>query len=73
MKELKIEIIAVGSELLTPYYQDTNSLYLTRQINDLGMSISLKTILLSGYKFTILNSPNKRPRHEYLLKDYSRR
>ena len=44
MKELKIEIIAVGSELLTPYYQDTNSLYLTRQINDLGMSISLKTI-----------------------------
>jgi len=44
MKELKIEIIAVGSELLTPYYQDTNSLYLTRRINELGMSISLKTI-----------------------------
>ncbi len=42
--KLRIEIIAVGSELLTPYYQDTNSLYLTRQINDLGMSISLKTI-----------------------------
>jgi len=39
MKELKIEIIAVGSELLTPYYQDTNSLYLTRRINELGMSI----------------------------------
>jgi nicotinamide-nucleotide amidase len=43
--KLRIEIIAVGSELLTPYYQDTNSLYLTRQINDLGMSISLKTIV----------------------------
>lgn len=44
MTKLRVEIIAIGSELLTPYYQDTNSLYLTRQINDLGMSISLKTI-----------------------------
>jgi len=44
LNKLKIEIIAVGSELLTPYYQDTNSLYLTRRINELGMSISLKTI-----------------------------
>ena len=43
--KLKIEIIAVGSELLTPYYQDTNSLYLTRRINELGMSVSLKTII----------------------------
>ena len=44
LNKLKIEIIAVGSELLTPYYQDTDSLYLTRRINELGMSISLKTI-----------------------------
>ena len=28
--KMKIEIIAVGSELLTPFFQDTNSLYLTR-------------------------------------------
>jgi len=27
----RIEIIAVGSELLSPYYQDTNSLYLTQR------------------------------------------
>jgi len=31
------EIIAVGSELLTPHRQDTNSLYLTEQLNDLGV------------------------------------
>jgi len=31
------EIIAVGSELLTPFRQDTNSLYLTSKLNDLGV------------------------------------
>ena len=33
---MRIEIIAVGSELLTPEFKDTNSLYLTRRLNDLG-------------------------------------
>jgi nicotinamide-nucleotide amidase len=41
----KIEIIAVGSELLTPFFQDTNSLYLTQKLNDLGMIVSFKTIV----------------------------
>ncbi len=40
-----IEIIAVGSELLTPYYQDTNSLYITSQLNDLGLNVAFKTIV----------------------------
>ena len=31
------EIIAVGSELLTPQRVDTNSLYLTDQLNALGV------------------------------------
>ena len=41
----KIEIMAIGSELLTPHFQDTNSLYLTERMNDLGMEISYKTIV----------------------------
>lgn len=39
------EIIAIGSEMLTPYRQDTNSLYLTEGLNDLGVSIAFKTII----------------------------
>ena len=41
----KIEILAVGSELLTPYCQDTNSLYLTERLNDLGLEVQIKTIV----------------------------
>ncbi len=44
-KELRVEIIAVGSELLTPYFQDTNSLFLSQRLNDLGLNISYKTIV----------------------------
>jgi len=39
------EIIAVGSELLTPYRQDTNSLYLTDKLNSLGIEVRFKTIV----------------------------
>jgi len=39
------EIIAVGSEMLTPFRQDTNSLFLTRQLNQLGVSVAYKTIV----------------------------
>lgn len=39
------EIIAVGSELLTPFRQDTNSLYLTEQLNKLGVDVAFKTIV----------------------------
>ena len=39
------EIIAVGSELLTPHRQDTNSLYLTEQLNDLGVEVRFKSIV----------------------------
>jgi len=39
------EIIAAGSELLTPHRQDTNSLYLTQGLNDLGVSVAFKTIV----------------------------
>ena len=41
----RIEIIAIGSELLTPFFQDTNSLFLTERLNDLGLEVSSKTII----------------------------
>jgi nicotinamide-nucleotide amidase len=39
------EIIAAGSEMLTPYRQDTNSLYLTERLNELGVQVAFKTIV----------------------------
>lgn len=44
-KDWKIEILAVGSELLTPHFQETNSLYLTEKLNDLGLDVRIKTIV----------------------------
>ena len=42
---LTAEIIAVGSELLTPFRTDTNSLWLTDQLNTVGVEVKLKTIV----------------------------
>jgi nicotinamide-nucleotide amidase len=42
---MKAEIIAVGSEMLTPFRQDTNSLYLTEKLNEIGVSVAFKTIV----------------------------
>jgi len=42
---IKVEIIAIGSELLTPFFQDTNSLYLTQRLNDLGLEVSFKSVV----------------------------
>lgn len=39
------EIIAIGSELLTPFFQDTNSLYLTEKLNELGVEVAFKTVV----------------------------
>jgi nicotinamide-nucleotide amidase len=39
------EIIAVGSELLTPDRLDTNSLYLTDKLNELGIEVRFKSIV----------------------------
>lgn len=38
------EIIAVGSEMLTPTRLDTNSLYITEELNELGVEVVRKTI-----------------------------
>ena len=42
---MKSEIIAVGSEMLTPHRQDTNSLYLTERLNEIGVTVAFKTIV----------------------------
>jgi len=39
------EIIAVGSEMLTPFRIDTNSLYLTEQLNLLGVDVIFKSVV----------------------------
>jgi competence/damage-inducible protein CinA-like protein len=39
------EIIAVGSELLTPYRLDTNSLFLTGELNRLGFHVRRKHVI----------------------------
>jgi nicotinamide-nucleotide amidase len=37
------ETIAVGSEMLTPYRQDTNSLFITERLNEIGVRVAFKT------------------------------
>ena len=41
---MNAEIIAVGSEMLTPHRVDTNSLYLTEQLNLLGVDVIFKSV-----------------------------
>ena len=42
---MNAEIIAVGSELLTPYRLDTNSLWLTDELNRLGIRVIHKSVV----------------------------
>ena len=42
---MKAEIIAVGSELLTPYRLATNSLFLTDELNQLGIRVVYKNVV----------------------------
>ncbi len=42
---MKAEIIAVGSEMLTPDHLDTNSLFITEKLNESGCEVHLKTVV----------------------------
>ncbi|HPT26733.1 MAG TPA: molybdopterin-binding protein, partial [Bryobacteraceae bacterium] len=42
---MQAEIIAAGSEMLTPERVDTNSLWLTQRLNDLGVEVTQKSII----------------------------
>ena len=41
----KAEIIAVGTELLSPFFRDTDSLFLTEKLEDLGIGVAFRTIV----------------------------
>jgi len=56
---MKSEIIAVGSEMLTPARQDTNSLYLTEKLNELGAPSPSKPLLAIVKKTS--STPSARP------------
>ena len=42
---MRAEIIAVGSEMLTPDNLDTNSLFITEKLNDAGFQVHFKTVV----------------------------
>ena len=42
---IQAEIIAVGSELLTPSRLETNSLFVTQQLNELGIQVARKSVV----------------------------
>ena len=44
------ETIAVGSEMLTPFRQDTNSLFVTERLNQIGVKVAYKTTVAELYK-----------------------
>src|SRR5262249_40013564 len=48
---LSAEIIAIGSELLTPGFIDTNSSYLTEQLNAIGIPVVMKAIVGDDEKY----------------------
>src|SRR3989337_1861984 len=41
---MRAEVIAVGSEMLTPTHIDTNSLFITERLNELGIDLQGKAI-----------------------------
>ena len=47
------EIIAAGSEMLTPFRQDTNSLFLTKRLNDLGVEVAFKTVVGDNHEHLV--------------------
>jgi nicotinamide-nucleotide amidase len=44
MVVVRAEVIAVGSEMLTPTHVDTNSLFITERLNEIGIDLQGKTV-----------------------------
>jgi nicotinamide-nucleotide amidase len=61
------EIIAIGSELLTPFRQDTNSLFLTERLNQLGVEVVLKTIVGDSRKRLVSVAQNALLRSDIVI------
>ncbi len=41
---VRAEVVAVGSEMLTPTHLDTNSLFITERLNELGIDLQGKSV-----------------------------
>jgi nicotinamide-nucleotide amidase len=61
------EIIAVGSEMLTPFRMDTNSLYLTEQLNQLGVDVIFKSIVGDNFQRLVAAAQHGLFRSEILI------
>jgi nicotinamide-nucleotide amidase len=61
------EIIAVGSELLTPFRTDTNSLYLTEQLNQLGVEVTFKSIVGDNLRRLVAAAQHALARSEIVI------
>ena len=64
---MNAEIIAVGSELLTPFRMDTNSLFLTEQVNQLGVEVILKSVVGDDLKRLVEAAQHALFRSEILI------
>src|SRR5436853_7264691 len=42
---MKACILAIGSEMLTPFRVDTNSLFITERLNTIGFDVRLKAVV----------------------------
>jgi competence/damage-inducible protein CinA-like protein len=61
------EIIAVGSEMLTPHRIDTNSLYLTEQLNLLGIDVVFKSVVGDNLRHLVAAAQHGLFRSEILI------
>lgn len=64
---LTAAILAVGSELLTPHKTDTNSLYVTEVLNDLGIAVAFKSIVGDSRAELTANVAHALSRHRVLI------
>jgi nicotinamide-nucleotide amidase len=64
---LTAAILAVGSELLTPHKTDTNSLYLTEVLNDLGIAVAFKSIVGDNRAELTAHVANALSRHRVVI------
>jgi nicotinamide-nucleotide amidase len=64
---LTAAIIAVGSELLTPHKTDTNSLYVTEVLNDLGIAVAFKEIVGDDRRELAAHIAHALQRHRVLI------
>jgi len=60
-------IIAVGSELLTPHKVDTNSLFITQVLNDLGIAVAYKAIVGDNRADLAAHVSHALARHKVLI------